>query len=1018
MNGKRLVAAFTVLLLYLLSSMEVSGRGYTFQRLPSGNNMPNQIKSMVEDNFGNMWIGSQQEGLVRYNGSSVAHYISDSTDAFSLPSNIIYEVLKDLNGDIWAITIAGTARYSREKDHFEPLRLSDENGVESNVFIRSGRPTKDGVLFGGKGALYFYSYADKSLKRLLSVEKDGEPYIIHGIFDWTGGQFLLWSIEKGLYVYDLASNSLLAPPVDFQGNFKLFVDSHFNIWRSVYNGGLICYSPAGEEIVRFNTSNSKLSSDIVLCMAESADKHFFGTDGGGINVFDNDTREVSVLCESDEDYYSFPGKSVNCLYYNNNTGICWAGLVRGGVVVVNESYIKTYKTLPSYIQNGLGNSAVLWFYDDLPNNCTWIGTDGSGLKCLSRADGSIVGVPSTEGLKVMAIAKLPFNKLLLSCYGKGLRVYDISARTLSGPINLFSEEDLKSFTKESGCYICNDGAGHIFGFTDAIFEIDENLKGYRRIDMPKTDNLNSLMPVIGSSPYDIWVHDNYHIFRYNVPSGNVTLEFQMPHHNYIKSACVAPDGRVWMATTMGVGRLDNKDKSFKPLNTQLFYLPLSIIPDAFGRLWIGSSEGLCVYMPDSESFIRMDECDGAAVKNYLPYPKMITDKGEIFLGGNDGFIRIDPSISFFSAKNETPVLESIVVDDNRYLTSRRIKVSHDNKVIVINVVVAGDNPLRTKRFRYKTEGPKNNYELQSDKSSLTLHHLLPGYHKVYASYTFKNGQWSDWTEVVSIKVRWPWYLRLWAIAIWVVIMAVGAQHYYLWRKKFNRMKINGAMDRERIQFLMNVNHEIRTPLTLVSAPIEKMVKTLDPEDPNYRRFKNASNQLRRVRTLLNTVLMAHKLEDGVTGVDMKPCDLNATMTSVAEEFRDESENRGIILDIKTDPSIGTVVCDEEKVSIVLRNILINALKHTPDNTGILVETLADRFNNVARVSVTDDGAGLEGIDPQQLFTRFYQGLAEKTGTGIGMSYCKIILDKHHGRIGARNSENRGATFFFELPLKA
>lgn len=48
-----------------------------------------------------------------------------------------------------------------------------------------------------------------------------------------------------------------------------------------------------------------------------------------------------------------------------------------------------------------------------------------------------------------------------------------------------------------------------------------------------------------------------------LPSGNVTLEFQMPHHNYIKSACVAPDGRVWMATTMGVGRLDNKDKSFK-----------------------------------------------------------------------------------------------------------------------------------------------------------------------------------------------------------------------------------------------------------------------------------------------------------------------------------------------------------------------------------------------------------------------------------------------------------------------
>lgn len=118
-----------------------------------------------------------------------------------------------------------------------------------------------------------------------------------------------------------------------------------------------------------------------------------------------------------------------------------------------------------------------------------------------------------------------------------------------------------------------------------------------------------------------------------------------------------------------------------------------------------------------------------------------------------------------------------------------------------------------------------------------------------------------------------------------------------------------------------------------------------------------------------------------------------------------------------DPQVNTVSFDKDKCEIILSNLLINALKHSPQDAEITITSELLSEKNSVRISIIDRGNGLKQVNTQKLFTRFYQGTGEQSGTGIGLSYSRILVELHGGSIGARDNQEAGATFFFELPLR-
>jgi DNA-binding response OmpR family regulator len=131
----------------------------------------------------------------------------------------------------------------------------------------------------------------------------------------------------------------------------------------------------------------------------------------------------------------------------------------------------------------------------------------------------------------------------------------------------------------------------------------------------------------------------------------------------------------------------------------------------------------------------------------------------------------------------------------------------------------------------------------------------------------------------------------------------------------------------------------------------------------------------------------------------------------------EGKAEGITINRELDPALTAVDFDKAKCETIMVNILMNAMKHSSKGDTITIKSQLTG-NGMVHVSTSDQGLGLRDIDPSQMFTSFYQSNSEQYGSGIGLSYSKILVELHGGSIGAFDNPDRGATFWWEIPAVA
>ena len=331
--------------------------------------------------------------------------------------------------------------------------------------------------------------------------------------------------------------------------------------------------------------------------------------------------------------------------------------------------------------------------------------------------------------------------------------------------------------------------------------------------------------------------------------------------------------------------------------------------------------------------------------------------------------------------------------------------------------------FRQKIYRYQIEGLNNEYT-ESYNPELVIRSLLPGSYRIMASCTAKDGSWIPDQQVLELTVLPPWYRTWWFSLTCAVLVSIAIIETFRRTVKRNEEKLKWAMKEhekqtyeEKVRFLINISHELRTPLTLIHAPLNRILKSLSSEDPQYLPLKAIYRQAQRMKNLINMVLDVRKMEVGESKLLIQPHPLNHWIEHVSQDFISEGEAKNVRIRYQLDPQIETVSFDKDKCEIILSNLLINALKHSPQDTEITIASELLPETGRVRISIIDQGCGLKQVDTHKLFTRFYQGTGEQSGTGIGLSYSKILVEQHGGSIGAQDNPEAGAIFFFELPLK-
>lgn len=1014
-----LCIAFIIQIAYILP---LQAGHYYYKQISLKDGLPSTVRCILTDEQGFVWIGTRS-GLGRYDGHKLKKYIHQKNDPYSLPNNLIHQIIEDTQHNIWILTDKGVVKYQRKSDSFLPIK--DEK--ERNIIAFSSYKTPDGILFGGNNQIFFYNYKDNSFRLMHTI--DVEPNFSITLLSLLDKQTLLCrSRWQGLLVLDLKTGKHSFPPFDCGKEIMyMLIDSQNRIWVAPYNKGVSCFNREGKPLASYTTYNSALNNNVVLSLTEREGKIWIGTDGGGISILDPSTGHFTLLEHvPGRENYSLPANSILCLYNDPNNNM-WAGSIRNGLISIREVSMKTYTDVLPGNDRGLSNSTVLSLFQEA-NDQIWIGTDGGGINRFNPHTEKFTHYPLTWEEKVASICQFTPGKLLISLFSKGVFVFDPSTGEKS-PFTIIDNE--------TNNHLCNKGkAVNLFrnnsnnilllgGDHVYLYNLDKHtfsIASEREGENP----VGNILPICNHQN-NTYLHDNKQIFYLNNETNGLKSLYRCSQDTIINSVSRDEYGNFWIGNNFGLILYNPITQVRTPISTNLFTEVTLITCDQQGKVWIGTDNMLFAWLINEKKFVLFGESDGAIQNEYLSKPHLLSSQGDVYMGGVKGLLYINSKLPLYT--NELPKLQlsDVIINGesaNKELTNDPIGITVPwNSNISIRIMCKEEDIFRQKVYRYQIEGFNDEY-IESYNPELVIRSLPPGNYKILASCTAKDGSWIPNQQVLELTVLPPWYRTWWFIlscAIIVVTIIIATFRKTLKRKE---EKLKWAMKEheqqvyeEKVRFLINISHELRTPLTLIHAPLSRILKSLSPEDIQYLPIKAIYRQSQRMKSLINMVLDVRKMEVGKSKLQIQPQPLNEWIEHVSQDFISEGEAKSTCIRYQLDKRIGIVSFDKDKCEIILSNLLINALKHSPENTEITIQSELYPEKGRVRISIIDQGGGLKQVDTQKLFTRFYQGTEEQNGTGIGLSYSKILVELHGGTIGAQENPEAGATFFFELPLK-
>lgn len=1012
---------YSILLFILLVPISVQADELLYKQLSISDGFPAYIQHIYAEENGFVWISSKQ-GLGKFNGYELKTYSHEAGNPFSLPGNEIYQIDEDNLNNLWILTNNGTVHYQRETDRFIPVLDENKNIIKATALCK----LKGKILLANHNTFYQYDYH----KRQARILFHSTSFPIREIIPWDDHTLLCSTQWQGTILFDITTGKRKKSPLPNEKEIThVLIDHKGYVWVTAYNRGITCFDRQGNILASYNTENKKLSHNVVLCLSEHKRKIWAGTDGGGINIINPETMAVTVLKHLSGDKNSLPINSILSLYQREGQENTWAGSVKGGLINIRHSVVRSYADVPLGYTNGLSEKAILSFFQEPGSDDIWIGTDGGGVNRFNPHTKQFIHYPATYGEKVVSLCRYSHQELLISLFSKGVFFFNKQTGQIR-PLNKTNAaiNEIALYGRK-GINLYQDEAESVLLLSSKIHRYYLKSGRIQQLSDSQISIEGQTIP-IGYDSLKTYLYDLKHIYTIDHQNNKIETIYTSTQKNYIE--CVSKDtqGIFWIGFPDKIFRYDPRNHSEIQINTPQLKNITTLICDHHQRIWIGTNEELFVWLDGENKLISLDSSDGADDNEFLKKAVWVSPQGDIYMGGINGMVYIDGNKSKIVIPTP-PVLKltDIISNNKSYLSDinpekHSLHLSFDNKTVIIKVMAYESNIFRKKVYRWHINGNEKSVT-DSKIPELTLRSLTPGTYQISVSCNTKDGSWTPPQQVITFDIPPVWYQTWWFNLLLVLLFAalLIALILYLLKRKEERMKADlqehkQKIYEEKVRFLININHELRTPLTLIYTPLSQLVRTIPQNNPIYPTLRSILKQSKRMKELLNMVLNLRKMEMEQSKLNLQSYPLNEWIKEIATDFKYEEEDKNVTILYDLSPEIGTVEFDQERHIIILTNLIVNAFKHSPQNSSITLRTELSKDKQSVRISVIDQGPGLQGVNTEKLFTRFYQGENERNGSGIGLSYSKILVEMHKGKIGVYNNSDKGACFWYELPIHA
>ena len=449
-----------------------------------------------------------------------------------------------------------------------------------------------------------------------------------------------------------------------------------------------------------------------------------------------------------------------------------------------------------------------------------------------------------------------------------------------------------------------------------------------------------------------------------------------------------------------------------------------------GDLWCSTSQGVWQYQQTTHNFLGHINGNGLVQKEFLYGVGMHTEDDMVYFGHNDGMTVFQPKnvnaanpslaplqLTAFLVSgqgvNTTTVLNGVRITEEPVSQSEHFTLSYlDHTITLCFSQMNFDNPMNV-TFEYRVndgEWIRN----PAGVNDFTLSHLQPGTYRIEV----RAQQGNEYTpeKLVIVTIRAPWYRTTLAYIIYFLALLALAIFVFLNYRRHAHEQLN----EEKMKFLINATHDIRSPLTLIMSPLANLKRHISSDQPDAQRdIDTIDRNAKRILNLVNQILDVRKIDKQQMQLHCQKTDLVAFTQGIYKMFEYNACERNISFTFAHDADSLDVWIDRGQFDKVITNLLSNAFKYSYD--GGSVEIQLTHTDKKVVLQVIDSGVGLDGDNLKHIFERFYQGGNSRrlhiTGTGIGLNLCKMIVDMHHGTIEAHNRKGEsGAVFEVCLPM--
>lgn len=1075
------------LLILLLTFTSYSFAQKQFQHLTSADGISqSEVYSFLEDTHGFMWFGTV-DGLNRYDGYDVTVFNIDKDNPNSITNNTIRSLVEDDLGRIWIGTDDGLCVYDSkmEKIHQVPLK----NFGKSRLTVYTALINKGKLYLGTSLGFLVMDIRSNNLKQIaqnvnsVKINKEDKPYqVVAAISDKE--ENIWFATTKDLYqlsspaIDKSFSPSIVTELTETLPDIRnLEEDSFGNLWIVSHNNGFLRYNPQSKRIKHFKRTSLNTSTPSNKISSVTVDKKgdlWIGTHDKGLLFLKNDhlNEEQPNFQSIEHDPYKERSLSSNLIYslFVSKSNLLWIGTIGAGINIY-DPYRKPFHHYNLNIannQSSYNTNFIRAVYADKEGDI-WIGTHNNGLFLLNGAN--------RERIDKIGFGNEPIfhlndagNGNTFVCADSGISL----VKKVNGRIQV-----KHTLTIGPTFYVTKP--------TKGIFWV-ASLNGVKKCRLT-ADKMVIEQAYTTNSPLSI-SFNNCRVLYFSketnelfvgTEGGGLTVlhldKDQVPtkasiykksdatnalSNNYIRSIIKNATGEIWIGTYEGLNKMyttaDGKI-NFKSY-TQKDGLPnnmiQSIVEDNQKKIWIGTNQGLGRFEPETETFTLYTLNDGIQSNEFSEHTIFKQPNNEIIIGGINGINTFFPEeiipcsfkpnttlTDFYlfnkkievnepnTAADNSPLVKSISLTDSILLKPNQNSIGFDFSAMIFNA------PEKI-QYAYLLEGFDKEWTV-TDASNRKANYT----NLSYGDYIFQvkasnnDGQWKQSPKRVFISIKTPFYLTTLAFLLYGFLGILAVLFFtnysilrYTTKNKIMLENQHNKKIREleelRTQFFINVSHDLRTPLTLISNPLEIVLKNNGLPTDVKSLLSLMQRNVKKLKDMTEQLLDIRKIEAGSLAPKLQNLEMIAFIKNEASFFKNDFESKGIDLKITSEEENISISFDPDMISKVIFNMLSNALKYTQSgHIAIQVSKVlgnaiqGDRINvyeEYVKIKIEDTGNGIDSKDLAMIFDRFYQAKTQnKKGYGIGLSHSKDLIQAHHGYIEVVSEKRMGTTFSIYLP---